>query len=98
MNDMRSDFSQSMLFRGETHTHTHMRARRFKCVQQNQHLTRCVCSPGAANTTRIFEGTRIVKTGMVSFTDVKHLSLHVLSSRGQYLRLQSTQMDQSWTF
>lgn len=38
-----------------------------------------------ANTTRIFEGTRIVKTGMVRRMEVIPLSFPVLSSREQCL-------------
>lgn len=64
LNDKRSDFSQSMLFRGKcAHTHTHTCA--FVLLHSICSSHPCVCFVISANTTRIFEGTRIVKTGMV---------------------------------
>lgn len=65
LNDKRSDFSQSMLFRG-TPGYTHIENCFIKVVVFRALFTFFICFY-TANTTRIFEGTRIVKTGMVSF-------------------------------
>ncbi|KAI3369552.1 hypothetical protein L3Q82_007760 [Scortum barcoo] len=61
MNDMRSDFSQSMLFRG------------YLCELIST-------AAGEANTTRIFEGTRIVKTGMPTVSPASSADMAPISS------------------
>lgn len=73
--DLRSDFSQTLLFRGTRSKPSTQSLHNFKLILHVRRMNwifsvnACLQFCFSANTTRIFEGSRIVKTGMVSLTE-----------------------------